>query len=114
MPLDFLVGRLKTAVAENAGGWRVDLAGLDLVWDASRPPRPSCARGLRLGRPGGETALALDSVRVRLKRQRLLRGAVVIRAIEITGPKLQLVRTAAGRVTAGGEDETGARDLTWL
>jgi hypothetical protein len=115
VPLDFLVGRLKTAVAENAGGWLSRSRGLDLVWDASDRQAELRARGLRLGRPGDETALALDSVRVRLKRSALLRGAVVIRAIEITGPKLQLVRTAAGRVTAEAKTETGApRDLTWL
>jgi uncharacterized protein YhdP len=115
VPLDFLVPRLKAAVGEDAGGWQVDVDGLDLVWDASDHQVELRAHGLRLERPGEANALALASVRVRLKRSALLRGEVVIRAIEITGPKLQLVRTAAGRVTAEATTETGApRDLTWL
>jgi hypothetical protein len=61
VPLDFLVPRLKAAVGEDAGGWQVDVDGLDLVWDASDHQVELRAHGLRLERPGEANALALAS-----------------------------------------------------
>lgn len=115
LPLDLLVPRVKAALAEQTEGWSVDLAGLELAWVPTSRQLELHARGIRLARPSDGVDVRLDALRVRVKRRALLRGAVVVTAVEFDGPTLRLVRDADGHVALRqGEAEGGTRDLDWL
>jgi hypothetical protein len=114
VPLDFLIPRIKAELALEEGV-SVDVEGLELVWQAEKRHAELRARGLRIARPSEGASVTLAAARIRLKRRALLRGQVVVTAIELDAPALQLVRDPAGRFAMQLDAPAGeARDLGWL
>jgi hypothetical protein len=114
VPLDFLVPRLKAALATDEA-WHVDIEGLELVWEAAAHHAELHARGLRIARPNEGASVTLAAAHIRLNRAALLRGQVVVTAIELEAPSLQLVRDVNGQFAMQLESPaTEARDLGWL
>ena len=114
VPLDFLIPRIKAALALEEGV-SVDIAGLELVWQPEKRHAELRARGLRIAQPSEGTSVTLAAARIRLNRRALLRGEVVVLAVELDAPTLQLVRDPAGRFAMrSGAPEQEARDLGWL
>ncbi len=114
VPLDFLVPRLKAALAKDEA-WSVDMDGLELVWQAAERHVELRARGLHIARPNEGASVTLAEARIRLNRPALLRGEVVVVAIELEAPALKLVRDVNGQFAMQLESPAGeARDLGWL
>ena len=112
IPLDFLVPSVKSAL-DLGPGWELDVEGVELSWRATAHQVELRARGLRIAPPGDGASVSLPGVRIRLSRAALLRGHVVVIAIELDAPALRLVRDAAGRLAMRIEPPEGgaARNL---
>jgi hypothetical protein len=113
--LDFLVPRIEAALAEDDEGWKVDVDALELVWETAERHVELQARGLSITRPNESTSVKLDEVRIRLQRRALLRGRIVVTAIELDAPVLRLVRDVEGRfalqVGAAGAPKPGGEGV---
>ena len=106
IPLDFLVPRVKAAL-DLGPGWQLDVEGVELTWRATAHQVELRARGLRVAPPGGGASVSLAGARIRLNRSALLRGHVVLTAIELDAPALKLVRDAGGRLAMGFDAPEG-------
>jgi uncharacterized protein YhdP len=95
--LGFLVPRIEAALAQDDAGWTVDVDALELVWETAERHVELQARGLQIVRRNDMASIKLDEVRIRLQRRALLRGQIVVTAIEVDGPVLRLVRDVEGR-----------------
>src|SRR6185369_5843766 len=78
-----------------------------LTWRATAHQVELRARGLRVAPPGGGASVSLAGARIRLSRPALLRGHVVLTAIELDAPALKLVRDAGGRLAMGFDAPEG-------
>src|SRR5437899_4700044 len=83
LPLDFLVPRITASLAEGGDAWRMTLDGLELVWQPAARHVELRARGLRVARHDDSASVRLEAVRIRLRRRALLRGKIVVEAIEL-------------------------------
>jgi hypothetical protein len=97
IPLGFLVPQVKAAL-DLGPGWQLDVEAVELTWRATAHQVELRARGMRIAPPGDGASVSLAGARIRLSRAALLRGHVVLTAIELDAPALKLVRDTGGRL----------------
>ncbi|MGH7893570.1 MAG: AsmA-like C-terminal region-containing protein [Candidatus Binatia bacterium] len=98
IPLDIVVPRLEAALSD---GVIVRIGSAELAWDHVRHRPELRAREVRVGEAGDGSTLALAAVSLRLQIRALLHGRLVVTAVELLEPRLELVRARDGEIELG-------------
>jgi hypothetical protein len=105
------VPRVKAAL-DLGPGWKLDVEGVELTWRATAHQVELRARGLRIAPPGDGASVSLAGARIRLNRAALLRGHVVLTAIELDARRSSSCATPAAASPCGSmRRRAGARNL---
>jgi len=113
MPLTFLQGSIQRAINAQLAGLNVTLSDTALELDPETSMPSVRAHNVVLRDNDGQVLATSPKVGVTLDPSAIMRGSVVVRSIELIGPKINARRNLDGSMELGiGEQAAGADEVT--